>query len=164
MRSSKAAVAADLNKARARVGNLETALTTMKKEKEDKAAQHKASHFTFVCRAKQGCRKTVVADICESMPCACVLLCVTRACMCCTPLPCLLRYLNTNDRISKCFDLLTIRPVCVTGPGEQHQGGALPAEGQAGSPLREVHQAQAQVQGCQEEGPPPSNPWLPHPH
>ena len=95
MRSSKAAVAADLNKEKLRVRNLEAALATLKKEKEHKAAQHKASRFTFVCRAKQGCRNIVFDDFCVPGLSACVLLCPLTSCMRCTILSCLLRCLKT---------------------------------------------------------------------
>ena len=54
MRSAKAAVAADFHQAKVKLGNLEAAVTTLKKEKEDQAAKHKASRFTCVCRAKHG--------------------------------------------------------------------------------------------------------------
>ena len=88
MQASKSAVAADYNQAKVKVGNLEAAVTTLKKEKEDQAANHPASHFTCVCQAKQGCRKTVFDDLCVSRRSACVLLCITPACLCCTLLPC----------------------------------------------------------------------------
>ena len=112
MQSAKAAVAAQFNKEKMKGKNLEAALAAQRKEKEDQAVKHKASHFTCVCRAKQGCCLSNFADFCVSgcrisvfagfavsMLSACVLLCVTTACMCCTFLSCLLRCLKTSDGI-----------------------------------------------------------------
>ena len=42
MRASKAAVAAEFNQAKMKVGNLEAALTRLKKEKEEQAVKNKA--------------------------------------------------------------------------------------------------------------------------
>ena len=96
MRASKAAVAADFSQAKVKVGNLEAALTRLKKEKQDKAAQHKASYSSCVCQAKQGCRNIVSADLCAPMLSTCVLLWPLTACMRCTLLSCLLRCLKTR--------------------------------------------------------------------
>ena len=66
VQSAKAAVAAEFNKEKMKAKNLEAALAAQRKEKEDQAVKHKASHFTCVCHAKQGCCLSKFADFCVS--------------------------------------------------------------------------------------------------